>query len=111
MTDRDFTLDIEEIRDKIASDEFEFSKHAVDRSILRQIRVHEVKEAIANGQLIEDYPNDKSCLICGSTQAGRPIHIQCSYPTRMLIKIITVYDPTPELWNYDFTTRRIDSND
>jgi anti-sigma28 factor (negative regulator of flagellin synthesis) len=57
MTDRDFTLDIEEIRDKIASDEFEFSKHAVDRSILRQIRVHEVKEAIANGKLIEDYPN------------------------------------------------------
>lgn len=114
MTDSDFTLDIEEIRYKIASDEFEFSKHAVDQSILRQIRVHEVKEAIANGQLIEDYPNDKygpSCLICGSTQAGRPIHVQCSYPTRMLIKIITVYDPAPEQWNDDFTTRRIDSND
>lgn len=50
---------IEEIRNKVANDEFEFSKHAVDQSILRQIRVTELKEAILNGQMIEDYPNDK----------------------------------------------------
>lgn len=69
---------IEEIRNKVANDEFEFSKHAVDQSILRQIRVTELKEAILNGQMIEDYPNDKydpSCLICGITIAERPIHI------------------------------------
>ncbi|WP_416212093.1 hypothetical protein [Nostoc sp. ChiVER01] len=27
----------------------------------------------------------------GLTQARRPIHIQCSYPSRPLIKIITLY--------------------
>ncbi len=46
------------IRRKVAENQFEFSKHAVDQSILRQIRVQEIKEAIANGRVIEDYPND-----------------------------------------------------
>lgn len=114
MTDRDFTLEIEEIRRKIANNDFEFSKHAVDQSILRQIRVNEIKDVISKGQLIEDYPNDKygpSCLICGLTQAGRPIHVQCSYPIRPLVKIITVYEPDPDRWNDDFTIRRIDNDD
>ncbi|MBD2089506.1 DUF4258 domain-containing protein [Microcoleus sp. FACHB-1515] len=65
---------VEEIRRKVAADEFEFSKHAVDQSILRQIRVQEVREAIAPGQVIEDYPEDKygaSCLICGVTGTER----------------------------------------
>ncbi|MEL6815855.1 MAG: DUF4258 domain-containing protein, partial [Cyanobacteria bacterium J06598_3] len=73
------------IRRKFTEEQFEFSKHAVDQSILRQIRVPEIREAIANGQVIEDYPKDKygpSCLIFGLTQAQRPIHVQCSYPSR-----------------------------
>ncbi|MGD1861620.1 MAG: DUF4258 domain-containing protein [Leptolyngbyaceae cyanobacterium] len=57
---------IVEIRHKFAEEQFEFSKHAVDQSILRQVRVQEVREAIANGQVIKNYPEDKygpSCLI------------------------------------------------
>jgi Domain of unknown function (DUF4258) len=110
MSNSNFTSMIEEIRFKITSDQFEFSKHALDQSIVRQIRVHEISEAIATSQLIEDYPNDKygpSCLLSGVTQAGRPIHVQCSYPTRSLVKIITVYEPDPTKWANDFTIRRI----
>ena len=98
-----------EIRRKFAEEQFEFSKHAVDQSILRQVRVQEIREAITNGQVIENYPEDKygpSCLIYGLTRAQRPIHIQCSYPSRLLIKIITVYEPNPKRWNNDFTQRR-----
>ena len=103
-----------EIRRKFAQEQFEFSKHAVDQSILRQIRVQEIREVIANGQVIEDYPEDKygpSCLIASSTQAQRPIHVQCSYPDRPLIKVITVYEPNPQRWNQDFTQRRRSDND
>jgi hypothetical protein len=99
---------IEEIRTKIQVGQFEFSKHAVDQSILRQISVQELREAIANGEIIEDYPEDKygpSCLILGFTQAGRPLHVQCSYPTRPLVKIITLYEPDPSQW-IDFRVRR-----
>lgn len=100
---------IEKIRWKVAAEQFEFSKHAADQSILRQVQVQEVRETIANGQVIEDYPDDKygsSCLISGLTKAQRPIHIQCSYPSRPLIKIITLYEPDPQRWNSDFTQRR-----
>jgi hypothetical protein len=100
---------IEEIRQKFADEQFEFSKHAVDQSIARKIQGEEVKETIANGQIIEDYPDDKygaSCLISGLTQMQRPIHIQCSYPSRSLIKVITLYEPDPQRWNDNFTQRR-----
>jgi hypothetical protein len=99
---------IEEIRKKIAQSQFEFTQHATDQSILRRISVRELRDAIANGEVIEDYPEDKygpSCLILGMTQAGRPLHIQCSYPSRPLLKIITLYEPDPRRW-IDFKMRR-----
>lgn len=99
---------IDEIRKKVAADELEFSKHAVDQSIIRRISVQEFREAIASGQIIEDYPDDKygpSCLIYGTTGGGRPIHVQCSYPSRPVLKVITLYDPDPRRW-IDFRVRR-----
>jgi hypothetical protein len=93
---------LEDIQVKILSRQFEFSKHAVDQSIFRDITVIEVEQAISSRcEVIENYPDDKygpSCLILGFTDAGRPLHIQCSYPSRPLIKIITLYQPGPEFW-------------
>ena len=84
---------IEEIREKIVQNRFEYSQHAVDQSIIRHIAVSELREAIAHSEIIEDYPYDKygpSCLILGFTHRHRPLHIQCSYPSRPLMKIITL---------------------
>jgi hypothetical protein len=99
---------IEQIRCKIRAGQFEFSRHAVDNSVLRRINVQEVREALENGEIIEDYPDDKygpSCLILGFTRKRRPLHIQCSYPSRPLIKIITLYEPDPHRWQ-DYRIRR-----
>lgn len=99
---------IEEIRQKIDSDRFEFSKHAVDQTIIRSIGIDEVREAIRNGEIIEDYPDDKygpTCLIYGKTNEGRPVHVQCSYPSRSVLKIVTVYEPEAERW-IDYRIRR-----
>lgn len=92
---------IDGIRAKVALDQFEFSQHAVDQSIVREISVNEIREAIAVGEVIENYPEDKygpSCLILGFTETDRPLHVQCSYSSRPLVKIITVYQPDPQLW-------------
>ena len=103
---------LEEIRIKISRRQYEFSKHAVDQSIIRAISVVEVEEAIyCTSEVVEDYPKDKydpSCLILGFTKTGRPLHIQCSYPRRPLIKIITLYEPDPDLW-FDFKIRKQNS--
>lgn len=102
---------LEEIQSKILRRQYEFSKHAVDQSIIREISIIEMGEAISGGgEIIEDYPEDKygpSCLILGFTKTGRPLHIQCSYPSRLLIKIITLYEPDPDLW-VDFRVRKQD---
>jgi hypothetical protein len=51
---------LDDIRDKIARRQYEFSKHAVDQTILRDISVAELEQALANrSEVIEDYPEDK----------------------------------------------------
>jgi hypothetical protein len=100
---------LEEIQAKILRREYEFSKHAVDQSIVRGISVAEVEEAISGRiEVVEDYPDDKygpSCLILGFTKAGRPLHLQCSYPSRPVIKVVTLYEPDPDVW-VDFRIRK-----
>ncbi len=95
------------ISSKVASDSFEFSKHAVDQMMHRRIFVHEVKEALATPEVLEHYPNDKygpSCLVLGFSSKGKALHVVCTHPDRELLKIITIYEPDTKLW-LDFRTR------
>jgi len=89
---------VEEIKHK----KYEFSRHALDQSIIRGIDIPEMEQAIlGNAVIIEDYPDDKygpSCLILGYTKAGRPLHIQCGCSEGFLIKIITLYQPDQKFW-------------
>lgn len=105
------TMDlVDAIRTKIASGQFEFSEHATEQGILRRITLQEIQEAVSHCELIEDYPDDKygpSCLLLGFTSLRRPLHIHCSYPSRPIIKIITLYEPDPSKW-IDFEVRRRD---
>jgi hypothetical protein len=92
---------LQDIQEKVLQNAFEFSEHAVYQSITRNISVQEVREAFQTAELLEDYPEDKygpSLLLLGFTNTQRPLHIQCSYPTRPLIKIITLYQPDPKKW-------------
>ena len=104
---------IKNIKVKILQRQYELSKHAVDQSILRNINIGELEQTFQNkSEIIEDYPEDKygpSCLILGYTNNDRPLHILCSYPDRDLVKIITLYEPNPSLWE-DGRTRKPSRN-
>lgn len=87
---------------------FEFSRHAFERAAKRNITDAEIWQAAAQLELIEEYPHDKyspSCLVLGFTETGRPLHLQVCY-TGVGIKIITLYEPEPELWSNCRTRRR-----
>ena len=62
---------IDEIRKKFVNGLYEYSKHAVDQSIIRHISTAEIQEAmLSRSEIIEDYPDDKygsSCLVLGFT--------------------------------------------
>ena len=97
------------IRQKVAAGVFEFSAHATRRSIQRGIAPEEIQQAIADGEIIEDYPDDyygPSCLILGYTGARRPLHVHCTYATRPRVKIITVYQPDRSEWLENYRVRR-----
>jgi Domain of unknown function (DUF4258) len=78
----------------------------MQRSIERGISDREVVEALLNGEIIEEYPEDKygtSCLVLGRTIAARPWHVQCSLPPT--VWVITLYEPDPQEW-INFRTRQ-----
>ncbi len=93
---------VTDIQKKIRVRCYEFSRHAVDQSIRQDISVGELEEAlVGNIEIIEDYPDDKygpSCLILGHTNLGRALHVLCSYPSRPILKVITIYEPDPSKW-------------
>jgi hypothetical protein len=102
-------VQLDDIVVKIRDRRYEFSKHAVDQSIVRGITVSEMDDAVLHrSEVIEDYPDDErgpSCLLLGFTLSGRPLHVHVSYPSRPVLKIITLYEPDPELW-VDFRRRK-----
>jgi hypothetical protein len=74
----------------------------------RMISPDEVKTVVKQGELIEDYPNDPrghSCLMLGSGDSGRAVHVVCS-PKDDYLAIITAYLPDPGQWSDDFRRRR-----
>jgi hypothetical protein len=91
---------IEEIREKIRREEYEISFHAEKERYTEDITIDDLENAIRNGEILEDYPDDKrgpSCLILGNSQK-KPIHIVCGYTSVKWIRIITVYIPRPPKW-------------
>lgn len=74
--------------------------HAREEMEDETITLAEVLEAIASGQIIENYSEHRRgacCLISGMTMRKRPIHIVCTTSLPMLV-LITVYVPTLPKW-------------
>ena len=93
-------MDIKEIREKAKKEEFVLTFHAHEERQAEAISIEDIKTAFINGEIIEDYPEDKrgkSCLVLGYSNV-RPIHIVCSKSKIGWIKIITVYVPMPPKW-------------
>ena len=97
---------IDQIRGALKSHVFRYSRHAIEQRVNRHIFHEEIEEAVDSGEVIEEYPHDKygpSCLIYGRTSQNRPLHIQCSLSSPIII--ITVYEPDPLKW-LDYKIRR-----
>ncbi|WP_084502981.1 DUF4258 domain-containing protein [Desulfatirhabdium butyrativorans] len=97
------SIDIEWIRKHITNGEYLYRLHAAERASERNIDPLDVKEALINGDIIEQYPEDprgKSCLVCGKTALGRILHILCGC-SEDILWIITVYEPDPIIWSND----------
>ena len=96
------------IRERIGSGDYVISFTHTEKLRERRIGAGDVEEAIRDGVIIEDYPDDPrgpSCPILGPS-AGRPLHVVCGRLEEHRILIITVYEPDPAEWESDWRTRR-----
>ena len=86
-----------------------FLPHAINQMSRpeRMITPDEIREALFNGEVIEEYPEDSRCESCLvlHTEQNRVIHVVCS-PKNEYLAIITAYQPAPEQWSADYKTRR-----
>jgi hypothetical protein len=107
-------MDLERLRQQLATNNFELSQHAERERQNDRIRIEEVREAAATLELLEDYPTDPrgpSCLVGGTTRAGRFLHLVAGNLDRAKALIITLYDPAAtdphqQIWEADFRIRR-----
>ena len=102
-------MDIEEIRTRILEGSYLISFTHTEKLRRRMISVNMLEEAIQSGTIIEDDPTDPrgpSCLILGTTQEGRPIHVVCGKADRDRILVITAYEPSPIEWSPDWRARK-----
>lgn len=96
---------LKNIQECFKSDRVYYTRHSkteMKTEEFGQIFETEVYEAILNGEIIEEYMNDKpypSILVLGHTLLKRPLHIVCAYDKiENTVIIVTVYQPNPNLW-------------
>ncbi|GHV95181.1 hypothetical protein AGMMS50293_15010 [Spirochaetia bacterium] len=94
---------IENIRAFCTNDKMVLTEHLLSRMRQRHIRLEDIKKAITNGEIIEQYPTDypfPSCLI-----SAENLHIVCSIGEEYLY-IIIAYRPSIKLWKANGKERK-----
>ena len=102
-------LDIEDLRAMVSAKNIFWTEHVALRLRERKIKRVDVINCIQNGEIIEQYPDDKpfpSCLILGTASIKKPLHTICGLNPDEGIYIITAYYPTLDKWESDFRTRK-----
>jgi len=101
-------LDLKDIIPACTLDTMVYTKHVRKRMHERNIKHEDMVLAICNGEIIEQYLDDKpnpSCLILGFS-GDIPVHIVLSL-NNGIIWMITTYVPTLEKWEADYKTRKV----
>ena len=87
-----------------------FSRHAAIRMLERDIGRKDVHRILADGEVIESYPEDHphpSRLILGSV-GQRPVHVvAASNESEHETIVITVYEPDADKWSADWRRRYV----
>lgn len=102
-------MEIAKIRKYFIEHRIQWTAHVMQRLIKRNILRSDVKTALLNGKIIEEYPSDypyPSCLVLGITSLNKPLHVVCGIGDDKLW-IITAYRPDETMWDSSFTRRKV----
>ena len=95
-------MQIANILNAIRNSRVRITEHADEEAIDDSLTFEEIFFSITNGEIIEDYPEDKpypSCLVLGKNFFDEPIHSVWGYnPENLWLVLITAYRPDPIRW-------------
>lgn len=98
---QDLTL-LEKIRSLIISNNYRIRIHAIRHMVEEGFSEENITEAIANGKLLENYSDEKRCLVVGNfhftEKTTSPLHVICDYMNSDVIDIVTAYIPQKPWW-------------
>lgn len=101
-------LNINKIQELIKKEKIRWTNHVVIRLLQRNITQSDVKNALFNGEIIEEYEDSypyPSCLVYGVNFNNKVLHIVCGSNGEELW-IITAYYPDNTEWKKDLKTRK-----
>ena len=90
-------MNLADIQQHFRENRFMESRHARNERLGDNLTLQAVEDAVADGQILEQYSDTgrgESCLIVGIS-SGIPIHVVCGWsgPEQSEVVIITVYRP------------------
>lgn len=95
---------IDWIKQVVRDDDYRYSQHGDQERQNDNLTLIEVKQALLNGRILEQYEDTGrglSCLVVGFTDDGIPVHTVCGSMGETLV-IITVYIPMPPKFKNPF---------
>ncbi len=101
-------INIDMIRRMVKHEKIRWTNHVIVRLFQRNITQEDIKNALLNGEIIEEYENDypfPSCLVYGINLKDEILHIVCGSDGEELW-IITAYYPDNIKWKDDKKTRK-----
>jgi hypothetical protein len=102
-------MDRDRLTEAIQNGLIEWQRHALEKMMERGISREIVKQVLINGEVIEDYPDDKpfpTALFLGWL-GGEPFHVVTAFDSLSgCCFVITVYRPDLNHFEPDYRTRR-----
>jgi hypothetical protein len=103
-------MDIETIRERVRAGNYLAKGHAIQHALKEGFERKDMVEAVLDGTIIEEYPDDQRVLICGRTTLWENtviyLHVVCEYADPVYVEFVTVYIPDEEIWERPNFRRR-----
>ena len=95
-------IELQWLHDRVSRDEFYFSRHGDQERQNENLTVAEIREALIEGAILEQY-NDtgrgESCLVAGFTRTGIPVHAVCGRRGDYMVVVATYVPKAPKFRN------------
>jgi hypothetical protein len=102
-------VNIETIREQIRAGNYLIKSHAVQHALKEGFERKHMVEAILEGRIIEEYPDDQRAPICGRASISNVslyLHVVCEYADPMYTEFVTAYIPDVSEWEWPPFRRR-----